>query len=230
LLARLKNSGIAVDENRSAHLLAHAEIEKIICSGPIHNGKHTYALLLRRVPHFNRLSKEESLAVLARRYFTSRCPATMQDFLWWSGLPAKDARLGLELIKTEFHPEQIGEHTYWMQNDRSIPSITSGQVHLLPPYDELIVSYIDRNASIPAELDSFMKEISDRGVFRPIIVVDGKVAGIWKRSNQKDRLNIEAQLYTKVEASTRALITKASTAYGSFCGKPADINYLNQGQ
>ncbi len=228
ILARLQKAGIEVDQNRSAHLLARAELEKIICSGPIIKEKPTYALLSRRVSRIKRLTREESLATLARKYFTSRSPARLQDFLWWSGLPAKDAKLALDLIKSDFHAEELEENTYWIPNDQAIATRTESQVYLLPPYDELIVSYSDRSAPIPEELEDYMKEISDRGVFRPIIVVEGKVAGIWKRAILKERVSVEINLFTGVKPAVKARITNAATVYGAFLGKTLEITLSSQ--
>jgi hypothetical protein len=37
------------------------------------------------------LAREEALAELSERYFTSHGPASLQDFTWWSGLTVADA-------------------------------------------------------------------------------------------------------------------------------------------
>ncbi len=222
LIAELQKAGIATDQNRDSHLFERAELEKIICSGAIHKGKPTYALLSERVQKTRRLTKEEALAELARRYFTSRCPATLQDFTWWSGLPARDAQHALELVKADFNPETIEGRTYWVTNDLTVPLSNYTSVFLLPTYDEFVISYTDRSASIPAELESHMKEISDRGVFRPIIVVNGQVAGIWKRTINKDAMTVEIQPFAQVDQSTMDLINQAVIQYGNFLGKKVE--------
>jgi DNA glycosylase AlkZ-like len=223
LLDAVQRAGIAIDQNRSAHLLMRAEVDQIICNGPIKSGKQTYALLRRRVPEVKRLTKEEALATLAQRYLYSRCPATQQDFAWWSGLPAGDVRQAIDLVKADFLPEKIQEHTYWIPNNLSIHSQRRLNAHLLPPFDEFIVSYTGRSAAIPPEVETHMKEISDRGVFRPIIVVNGEVAGIWKRTIQKDRVIIELQPFKPLSHSLQKLVITAARQYGSFLGKSVEI-------
>jgi hypothetical protein len=223
LIAELNNAGIATDQNRAAHLFARAELEKIICSGANRNGKTTYALLAERVRKVRRFSRDEALSELARRYFTSRCPASLQDFTWWSGLPARDASLALELIKSDFTPETIDGHTYWLPPDYTIPQPGFPSVDLLPTYDEFVISYSERSASIPAHLEQHMKEISDRGVFRPIIVVNGQVKGIWKRTIQKDTMLVEIQPFTPIEPSIMQYIIRAASLYGQFSGKKIEV-------
>src|SRR5262249_20186642 len=56
-------------------LLAHAELDGLICSGEIVSGEHTCALMAERVPTPRRLERTEALAELALRYFTGHGPA-----------------------------------------------------------------------------------------------------------------------------------------------------------
>ena len=223
LIKELQKAGIATDQNRASHLFARAELDKIICSGTIHEGKPTYALLSERVRKTRELTKEEALAELARRYFTSRCPATLKDFTWWSGLPARDASHALELVKSDFDPVTIEERTYWLIHNFTLPPSNGTSVFLLPTYDEFILSYNDRSASIPAELDSHMKEISDRGVFRPIIVINGQVTGIWKRTIKKDMLVVEMELFSPPDSLTQHLIEGAAQQLSGYLGKKLQI-------
>src|SRR6185369_15820518 len=98
LKAALNKAGIAADDTvRMAHLLLRAELDAVVCSGPRIGKQFTYALFEERVLPGRTLTREEGLAELARRYFRSHGPATLQDFIWWSGLTASDARHAIEL-------------------------------------------------------------------------------------------------------------------------------------
>ncbi len=85
----------ASGEARLSHILMRAELDGIVCSGAMRGKQQTYALLDERAPHARSLTREESLAELASRYFASRGPATLKDFVWWSGLNMTDARGGI---------------------------------------------------------------------------------------------------------------------------------------
>ncbi len=223
LITALHQAGITTDQNRASHLFARAELEKIICSGASRGSKTTYALLSERVPKHNDISKDEALEKLAKRYFTSRSPATLQDFTWWSGLPARDASKALELVKSDFDRVLTDDRTYWLSHGITLPHTGRDGAYLLPTYDEYIISYSDRSASIPPQLEQYMKEISDRGVFRPIIVVEGEVVGIWKRSLHNESIRIEIQPFIDLNPATKEWITGAAARYGSFLGKAIDL-------
>ena len=223
LIAELDKHGIATDQNRASHLLVRAELEGIACSGATRGGKLTYALLEARVSKTKPFARDEALAALARRYFASRCPATLQDFAWWSGLSVGDATRALEMIKADFSSETVDSQVYWLADNRSISNSGKASVHLLPAFDEFIISYRDRSAVLPFE--DRLKAVSSGGVFRPTIVINGQVTGIWKRTIKKDRVLVETELFRQPEDLTRSLIEKAAAEFARFLGKQIKVSH-----
>ena len=217
LMALLEKSGIDTGNQKSYHLMHTAELNGIVCSGKLNGKKQTYALLEERVQKIKSLTREEALARLAQRYFTSHCPATLQDFTWWSGLSAADARHALEMVKNNFVSETIGAQTYWLTNSFSIPETNKTSVYLLPAFDEFIISYRDRSAVLP--LEHTRKAVSNNGLFRPVILVNGKVAGLWKRTLVKDKVIVEAQFFERPNKTIIRAVEKASEEFGKFLGK-----------
>ncbi len=226
LIALLNQAGIATDENRASHLFMRAELEKIICSGATKGKKTTYALLSERVPNTRRLAHDEALAELARRYFTSRPPATYQDFLWWSGLPARDAIQALESVKSNLISETIDGATYWLSPQANLEHEEAAKsVLLVPVYDELLISYAHRIASVPPHLEQHMKEISNRGIFRPIIVVQGQVVGNWKRTVDKETLMVDLQPFSDLDPALLQQLASEAERYAGFCDKKVEIHF-----
>jgi len=215
-----ENEKIDTNENRFYHYMMQAEIDAVVCSGAVKNKKQTYALLSERVPKVQRFSKDESLTKLAERYFKSHGPATLKDFVWWSGLTVSDARKGLESVKDKFISEIIDSETYWFES--SIHNFTSDNsaVYLLPAFDEFIISYKNRNAIISPEHQTLA--FSSNGIFRPLIVVDGQVIGIWKRTNKKNSTVIEPTFF-KSKNISKTLIKKAINSYCIYLEKPVEM-------
>jgi hypothetical protein len=220
LVTALKNAKISVDNNRSSHLLFWAEMEGLICSGSLKENEPTYALLNQWVPNKKTFNKDEALASLTHKYFHSHSPATLADFVWWSGLNISEAKHGLEMIKNGLVTETIGNHTYWLPNGFAIPKKQSS-VYFLPAYDEYIISYKDRTAILP--FINHKKAISDNGLFRPVIVINGKAAGIWKRTIKKDKVIIETQYFEAPPKTVKKSIEKAAAAYGDFMELKTEI-------
>ena len=220
LVAELEHANIATDNNRASHFLMRAELNGLICSGKIRNNKQTYALLRERVPKSKILTRDDALAQLAQKYFTSHCPATLQDFVWWSGLSVKDSRQALEMIKSDFVSETIDQKTYWFTHSFVTSGLEKALVYLLPAYDEYIISYRDRTASLPFELNS--KAVSNNGIFRPTIVINGQVRGIWKRTIKKDKIILETEFFQPVSEDAMRLIEIAANQFGDFMNKKVE--------
>ena len=173
------------------------------------------------MPKKKELVKEEAIALLAQKYFHSHGPATLADFVWWSGLNITAARQGIEAIKDQLQEEKIAAQTYWMPASLAVPPKKQNALYLLPAYDEYIISYKDRSAMYPGDLKKFA--VSNNGYFRPVIVVNGQVTGIWKRSLQKGKLLVEAQFFKAIPKTIQALVTKAGKAYGDYLGQSVEV-------
>ncbi len=213
-------ANIATDENRLSHLLVWAELCQLVCSGAEKNGKHSYVLLANRAAPEARLTRDEALEQLALRYFVSRGPATLADFAWWSGLPMADARRALDAVKSQLDSIESDAQTYWLTKGTEA---ADKSVLLLPAFDEFIISYQDRNASL---FEGHQRRaISDNGIFRPVIVRDGEVIGIWKRSLTKKRVSVIAQLFATQNTRTLDQIATAAADYAQFVNLPLDFQH-----
>jgi len=221
LISELKKAKIDVGENRASHLFLHAETDGIICSGKQKGLRPTFALLSEWVPENRKLIRDEALKELAHRYFLSHGPATLQDFAWWSGLTSKDSRKALEFNKSEFKSETIENQTYWFGNSVIDVGPDHNELYLLPAYDEFIISYHDRRASL--NLPDHSKAVSGNGVFNPTIVLNGKVIGIWKRTIKKESMVLAADLFNPADRKIDSLISRASGRYENFTGKKAEV-------
>jgi hypothetical protein len=216
-------ASIPTTEYRDAHLLMHAELDGLVCSGTSVGKFRTYALLEERAPKTQLFSRDEALANLATRYFTGHCPATQQDFIWWSGLTVGDAKRALVSIQSEFHTETVGSQTFLFPNERTDFRIEKDLVHSLPAFDEFIIAYQDRTAALVPE--QFQKIVSSNGVFRPALLLDGKVVGVWKRASKKDKLDVEITTFEVLKPKIDLKIREAFLQYGRFHGLKVEVRY-----
>jgi len=221
LIQEFENVHIRTDENRLSHILMHAELDGVICSGPIRKKKLTYDLLAERVPQKKTNTRDESLFTLAGRYFSSHGPATLRDFIWWSGLGVTEARKALEMIKTGFLSETIGTETYWFSLPINNKLSVTPSVHLLPAYDEYLISYANRSAALA--IVNNKKTISNNGIFRPVIVIDGQVEGLWKRTTIKDKVKLETSPFQLHNPEIMQGIKQEVTRYGIFLDKEIEL-------
>jgi hypothetical protein len=212
----LEQNGIKTDTSRATLFMMNAETDALVCNGVPRGKEQTYALLDEKVPAKGlTLSHEESLAELAKRYFTSHAPATVQDFHWWSGLTMTDARAGLASIKSDLQTFDIEEKTYFFR-ENSATNEVGAPLFLLPAFDEYCVSYKDRNAVFASEWQS--QAITINGIFKPIIVINGRVEGVWKRTIKKNTVAIETQFFNPKTVVDSKKLAQAKAHFGQFLG------------
>jgi hypothetical protein len=216
LAAALEQAGISTRELRLTFLLARAEIEGVICSGPRRGKQFTYRLLDELVPVYKTLQRDEAQAELAHRYFTSHGPATLQDFVWWSGLKVAEARAGLETVKSHFTHEVIGGQTYWFSPSTPPAQGAAEMAYLLPSYDEYTVSYKDRSAIFDGPQNQLDRETT---ILNPTIVIDSRVVGLWAREMQKDTVVITPKLFASLNQAEKDAIAAPADRYAAFFGK-----------
>lgn len=209
----------ADDRSRFTYLLMFAELEGIICSGGRRGRQFTYALLDERVPPARALKRDEALAELTRRYFTSHGPATVQDYAWWSGLSVTEATVGLKLVKPQITNEVVEGVTYWFAASAPPVKKMTGTTYLLPNFDEYMVGYSDRSSIIdPAHLkmlDGFGTILLGNS-----IVIDGRIVGSWKRTLNKKAVVIKANLFKPLNKSGASALNAAVKRYGKFLDMP----------
>src|SRR5262245_42788201 len=222
LAGALERAGIQAKGPRLAYLMMHSELNALICSGPRQGKQFTYALFDERAPDAKSLSRDEALAELTRRYFNSHGPATLRDYVWWSGLTVREARAGLEMIKPKLVQEALDGLVYWFPPSTSPTRRAISTVHLLPVYDEHLIAYKDRGIVL---------EESCRGVlwsmvaeFPNQLVINGRVAGAWRRTVTETAVNILVKPFRSLNRIELRGLQAAAERHSRFMNLPVTLS------
>lgn len=195
-------------------LISFAEAEGILCSGIDKNKKAAYALLEERIAPVKALHKEEALAKLAMKYFQSHSPASLNDFVWWSGLSITEARKGIEAVKSELIVDKFQAESLFIHESYKDYTATDGIVHLLPPFDEYLISYKNRADVLAPEY--YPKAFTRYGIFYPVVLCNGQIVGNWKKTVKKSQIQIEISFFDPKTKIDKKLIQHAEDRYRRF--------------
>jgi hypothetical protein len=221
LYRRLEEAGISTAESRGLNILGRLAQERLICFGARAGKQQRFALLDEWLPEAKSMPREEALAELAKRYFRSRGPATVQDFAWWSGLTNADAASGVGLAKEHLSREVIEGRDYWFSTSAPVAEAGPRSAHLLPAYDEYTVAYRDRSAVLdPLHA---RRPDSGNGIFGPTLVVGGQVVGTWKRTLKKGSVEVALNPFRPLKKNERQAAAAAAQRYGAFLGLQAAL-------
>lgn len=171
----LQQKRIKTDGVQLGYIMMYAELEAVICSGPRIGKQFTYASLDERVPPVKPLSREEALEQFTFRYFSTRGPATVNDFSYWSGLTIKDGKDGIALLDKKIDRASVdGKDYYFVPHDIKRQPAT----FLMPDYDEYGMSYKDRSL-----LDTTRRYRGQVTPYSHYLVLDGVIAGTWDKKD-----------------------------------------------
>jgi hypothetical protein len=160
------------DDVRMAYHLMDAELGGFICSGARRGKQFTYTLLEDRVPVVKSINGDDAICELTKRYYQSRGPATVKDFCWWSGFSPQTARQGIEMNSRQLLCEKLKGDEYWFYKTEG--NLKTEGVKLLPVYDEYTIGYSNRSAILDRENNT----AAGSGIFKPVIIHRGKIAGV----------------------------------------------------
>jgi hypothetical protein len=254
LAARLADAGFPAKGLALAYLIMHAEISGVLVSGaPVRSPggalRQTYAAFDERVAGDTVLSREESLAVLALRYFGSRGPATVRDCADWSGLTMTDIRKGLALAD-EIAPGAIvaasfdgadfylrpaeygGEVIRRAEESGRVREPGQGcepeqagdgrpQIDLVQCYDEYIMGYSVSRHYFGGTAPAY--PFGDNPMHD--VLLDGVLAGSWRHSlvpqgSAAKRCELDIRLSRPLGHAAEQAVEHAVARYGDFLGMP----------
>lgn len=209
LFAAWARAGIDPAQGRGYHLLAALAAAGLLCFGPFDDGGEPLVVdVARWIPAPRRPERDEALGEWARRYFRSHGPATRQDFLRWTGLPAADVDTGLAVARPELARRDVDGTEYLL--DPAVPDLLAAHrraalgVHLLPGFDEFVLGYGRRDDVLePAHLDRIVP--GGNGVFRATVVHRGRIVGTWAAPRRR----LEVTPFGTLDDRTEAAVARA---------------------
>jgi len=219
----LNKNKIPTNELRFNFILQRAVYDKFIVLGPRKDKEFTFVALEEWTPKTKSITRGEAIGRFAEKFFKSHGPATIHDFSWWSGLTLTECRAGLEVISLKLIKESVNNQDYWMDSKMVGQETKPGTIYLLPGFDEYLLGYKDRSGMIA---DEHVKHVFAAGnaIFKNTIVIDGKVAGTWRRTIKKNEVIIEPYFFVAMKKSYQRIFEEEVERYAAFLGLKAVIS------
>jgi hypothetical protein len=223
LLRAFEEHGISTESQRGAHLLWSLCLSGTCVLGPFEDGDQRVVLLDEWVPQPRRLSREEALVEVVVRYLAGRGPASEADLAWFTKLPLKDLREGIDGCRdqlTSFDHEGTRYLAHAPTLD-AVASLRPSAVLMLPGFDELLLGYGDRSLSLAAD-HAPLTVPGNNGMFKATVVSRGRVVGLWSRRSTASTTVVTATPFDGAfPATVVSGLGRAVRAYGSYLGQAA---------
>jgi hypothetical protein len=212
LADELRERGVTGSGQMLMILLAHAELDGLICSGRVIDGEHSYALMDHRVPAPRRLERTEALAELAMRYFTGHGPATERDLAYWATLTLGDVRTGLEQVRDRLGSFQDDGRTFWHApaDPPGGPQEPAG--HLLQVLDETYRGYQDSRWVLDVEGNVPRTRETALGM----VLVDAQLLAAMRRTIGNHHVEFDLRPYRALQPPEVEAVDEAARRYGEY--------------
>ena len=212
LANELRERGVQGSGQMLMILLAHAELDGLICSGRVAGGEHTYALMDERVPVARRLGRTEALAELALRYFTGHGPATERDLAYWATLTLTDVRAGLQQVRDRLGSFQHDGRTFWHPPGDAPGGPQEPAAHLLQILDETYRGYQDSRWVLDAAGHVPRTRESAVGM----ALVDAQLIAAMRRTIAHDHVQFNLRPYQALTSLDIEALDQAARRYGEY--------------
>ncbi|MCY3947143.1 MAG: winged helix DNA-binding domain-containing protein [Anaerolineaceae bacterium] len=216
----LAAEGLPVEGQACPHLLRHAALEGALVCVPLRSSRPEYRLLddwaLSGWP-----DTDAAATILARRFLRAFGPAHAADLARWSGLPMRLARAGLDALADEVTAVNAAGQEAVIARDQ-LPWLDDEPRHslyLLPAFDALLLSHVDRDLVLPAEVSRAIHP--GGGIIRPSLLVDGVVRGRWQLKRSRRSMTVIVTPFVPIPRGRTPQLEAEVADLGRFLGRDA---------
>ena len=192
------------------------------CSGPPRGNETTFVRPDAWLPGWRDMPVEDAEDELLRRYLRAHGPATVSDFMRWTYVTAADARKTWGRVANELAQVIVEGRTAWALRtdvrDLQRSTVDRPTVRLLPSFDSFLLGQIDKSHLVDAA--QYKRVYRAAGWLSPVVLVDGRVAGVWTHARDGGRLAVRVERFGALAAAIRSRIREEADDLGRFFGLP----------
>ncbi|MEX2554241.1 MAG: winged helix DNA-binding domain-containing protein [Actinomycetota bacterium] len=172
----------------------------------------------------------EALTWLAGDYIKAFGPVTVEDFAWWAGVPASQAEAAIRA----HDPADLGDGLLMFEKDvRGFEGTrpVANRVNLLPAWDSYTMGYAEPSRTRFADAEVLPYLYDKGGNATSMILVEGKVAGLWDYTLADKRIAIRIGLFEEPAPRAMAAIeAEAGLVAAYFHARDTQISRVKIGK
>jgi Winged helix DNA-binding domain len=177
-----------------------------LCFGPSRGQSVTFVSPQKWLDGWRDADPESALTEMARRYVHSYGPSNQADFAYWWGNWSGVGVAAWAGLKHELVPVSVeGWRAHVLRDDlERIAAVKppATRVQLLPNFDPYLMGHAKRDHLFDREHGPKVSRTA--GWISPVILVDGRVEGVWAYSLTKNRMKAELRPFAALKSRTIA--------------------------
>jgi uncharacterized protein YcaQ len=203
--------------------------EGLICYGPARGAEITYVRATQWLPHKQKkIDPAEARRSLLLRYLAAYGPATPRDFSKWSGIGMPQVKEAWGSIEENLAEVTVEGEKVWLPRrflkQLHNSNLSETVVRLLPAFDPLLLAHAAKDHLV--ERTHYKRVYRNQGWISPVILIDGRVAGIWSHSRKGAKLSVEITPFKRLPKKIRALIEEEAASLAEFLSLPFELHIV----
>jgi hypothetical protein len=196
-----------------------------LCFGPNRGRNVTFVRPDRWLGGLARVDAEDARRELVRRYLSAYGPATADDLGRWLGWRGAAPKRLLREVEDELAEVELDGGSAWLRASHLgelKKAAAPKSVRLLPAFDPYVVGFRPRDLLVDPE--HAPRIFRPQAWFSPVVLVNGRAAGIWERERRGRRLEIRIEPFAPLSAATGRALAEEAERLGEFLDAPAELS------
>jgi hypothetical protein len=194
-----------------------------ICYGPGEGNQVTFIRTDQWLPRSRPVAEREAQLTLFRRYLRAYGPATLKDFVHWSGLSPIEVRELLPVLQNE-----LAETASGLLLREDIPVIQGAvphehSVHLLPYFDVYLLAHSTKEHFLDRK--HYKRVYRNQGWISPVVLINGEIAGVWSYQISRRQIDVAIELFKPATKKVRAQIEGRAHALAEALQRTPSISF-----
>ena len=190
----------------------------VICSGPNQGNEATFVRADAWLPDWRDVPTAMAESELLRRYLRAFGPATVADFVAWSRMRFSDAREIWAREALHLAPVDVEGWAAWILrsdlHELETATVERPAVRILPYFDSFLLGHMERTHLL--EQTELRRVYRNQGWVAPVVLVDGRVRGVWSHVRHEDGLSVRVDLFGSASRSVSAAIREEVDELGRY--------------
>ncbi len=210
-------------------LLKPVAFQGHLCFGPSDGQLVTFVNPRRWLGSWKAVPAAEAYAALARRYLSAYGPARSDDFARWLGVDVATARRLFKELGDDLAEVTVGDWKGSMLRsdlhalERNGPPAPP-PARLLPFFDPYTVA-VSRQSQFLFPPKHRSKVYRPQGWISPVVLIDGRVAGVWRQPKTKGDAVITIEPFAPLTRTAKAAVAAEALRCGLAQGPARNIQY-----
>jgi hypothetical protein len=208
-------------------MLKPAAFAGSLVSGPPRGQNVTFVRPDRWLKAWKVPDPEEAWREIVRRYLRAYGPATREEFArWWGMQPATAGRI-LKTSADELEEVEVEGHAAWaLAGDVAAmrKAMLRSPARLLPAFDSYVAGSRPKASLVDRRYEA--RVFRQAGWISPVVLVDGKVAGVWSHERAGQGLSVSVEPFGTLPAARRREVAGEADRLGRFLGAPARVAWI----